>query len=291
MRFALLVFALSLLPLGTASAQSIQDAIVQLRSPDAEERAKAACTISRFRAEGASATAALIEILGDDSPLPRDVCRDILGRRGWYGSNYEGTTPAREASHALGHIGPSALGPLHDALDSDNTALRLGVVRAIGEIEDVSSVSVLARAMPGEPDAEVRSEMAWALGAIEDPAAVEALGVAIRDREIIVREQAAWGLGAIEARTAVPLLAPALSDRSPVVREMAAWALGAIEDRSAVAALVPLLGDVDPGVREQAAWALGSIGDEAASDALIALMDDRDVEVRRMAMWALSSID
>lgn len=291
MRFALVVFAFSLLPCGTASAQSIQDAIAQLRSPDAEQRARAACTISRFRVEGASATAALIEILGDDTPLPRDVCRDILGRRGWYGSNYEGTTPAREASHALGHIGTSALGRLHDALRSQSAAVRLGVVRAIGEIEDGSSIAVLARHLPAEPDTEVRSEMAWALGAIEDPAAVEALGAAVRDPEIIVREQAAWGLGAIEVRAAVPLLVPVLSDQSPVVREMAAWALGAIEDRSAVTALVPLLQDVDPGVREQAAWALGSIGDEAASDALIALMDDRDVEVRRMAMWALSAID
>ncbi len=273
-------------------AQSLSDAIAGLTSANAEVRARAACTLSRFRTDAQPATSALIANLGDDTVVPHDVCREILGQRGYYGyGDPRGTTPAKEAAHALGHIGPSALAPLHAALGTADAAMRLGVVRALRELEEADSVPVLASLLPRESVAEIRAEIAGALGAIEDPRAVPALGAALADSEIIVREQAAWALGAIESRQGVGHLITVLSDSSPLVRERAAWALGSIEDPSAVGALVALLTDVDPAVRERAAWALGSIGDEKAVDALIALMSDRDIKVRRMATWALSELD
>ncbi|NNE69487.1 MAG: HEAT repeat domain-containing protein [Rhodothermales bacterium] len=293
MRLALVLITLCGLLVGPASAQDLDQAIAQLGSPDAETRARAACTISRFRAEGSAAVPALISILNDGTVLPHDVCKNILGQRWRFQRGWDrpGTSPSQEAAHALGHIGRAALDPLHRLVASGDVPQRLGVVRALREIEDPTSVPVLTNRVTQESNAEVRAAMAGALGSIEEPDAIDALGTLIGDRDIIVREQAAWALGAIESRRGVSKLLPALADASPVVREMAAWALGAIEDPAAVSSLIPLLGDSDPAVREQTAWALGSIGDEAASEALIALMDDRDVEVRRMAVWALSEMD
>lgn len=276
----------------SGQAQSVNDAIAQLSSADAEVRAQAACTLSRFRSDAQPATNALIANLADETIVPHDVCREILGRRGYYGYlDTRGTTPGLEAAHALGHIGAGALEPLHAALRTEDSTLRLGVVRALRELEEPASVPVLTGLLSRETVGEIRAEVAGALGAIEDPGAIIALAEALSDPEIMVREQAAWALGAIESRSAVPSLIPILGDPSPLVRERTAWALGAIEDARAVGGLITLLSDVDPTVRERAAWALGSIGDEEAVDALIALMNDRDREVRRMATWALSELD
>jgi HEAT repeat protein len=43
----------------------------------------------------------------------------------------------------------------------------------------------------------VRSQVAWALGAIGDNRANGALAAALKDSEVKVRKQAAWALGAI----------------------------------------------------------------------------------------------
>ena len=60
------------------------------------------------------------------------------------------------------------------------------------------TVSVLVRAL-NDPDAAVRTQAAWALGEIEDHAAVEALSRALlTDQASEVRLAAARALGAIE---------------------------------------------------------------------------------------------
>jgi HEAT repeat protein len=50
----------------------------------------------------------------------------------------------------------------------------------------------------------------------------------LKDQDESVRSQAAWALGAIRDRRASDALAAALKDSSPKVRRQAAWALGSI---------------------------------------------------------------
>jgi HEAT repeat protein len=71
---------------------------------------------------------------------------------------------------------------------------------------------------------------------------------------------AAWALGELEQRAAVPPLVTALKERSALVRATAARALGELEDPAAVVPLTAALaGDGDVEVRRAAAWALGEI--------------------------------
>lgn len=288
--FLALLFLVPVLP---ATGQSLNDAMELVASPDAVDRARGACIISRYRGDGLRAASSLVAILGDQRPVPMDVCREILGKRRYWGysGSYGESTPGLRAAEALSEMGTDVLKVLHPALTAADRGTRLGAARAVGRLEHKSSVDVLIPLLRSESDAEVRSEIAWALGSIEDSQAVEPLVRALDDASIMVRESAAWALGAIESSTAVTGLSRAASDGSPLVRERVAWALGNIERSAGVPALITLLADADPAVREQAAWGLGNIADDKALDALIALLDDRDVEVRRMAAWALSEIE
>ena len=83
---------------------------------------------------------------------------------------------------------------------------------------------------------------------------------ALTDSSDRVRKQAAWALGAVDDRRAVDALVRALKDQNSGVREQAAWALGAIGDSQALPGLLPALKDANSGVRRQAAWAIGVIG-------------------------------
>lgn len=316
-------FLLALCLLPTATAQDLETHRAALSAADPVVRARAVCHLKRLRSGAAPAVPELVALLGDDTALERDVCREITGKNGIWAMDWERTlTPGRLAADALGDIGPSALDALHRGLAGKNpTALRNTLI-ALGEIEDPSSVAPVASLLATAQDPDTREWSAWALGAIEDRAAVEPLTAALKDQTVgvreraawalgaiedsravmpltsvlrdaypLVREQAAWALGAIEAPEAVPALSRALGDEDPGVREKSAWALGAIESRRAVDALVATLNDPVSEVRKMAAWALGAIGDDAATDGLIARMEDQDLEVRRMVVWALSQMN
>jgi HEAT repeat protein len=60
---------------------------------------------------------------------------------------------------------------------------------------------------------------------------VDGLIKTLRDQDEDVRMQAAWAIGAIGDRRASDALAAALKDASPKVRRQAAWALGAMGRR------------------------------------------------------------
>jgi HEAT repeat protein len=53
------------------------------------------------------------------------------------------------------------------------------------------------RALASDSDADVRSQAAWALGAIGDARATGSLSGALKDSSADVRRQAAWALGAV----------------------------------------------------------------------------------------------
>jgi HEAT repeat protein len=286
---------------GPAHAQNVErmsvDALVErLSDPDPVVRARTVCRLEDLESRARSAERALIKLLGDDARLPRDVCRDIGGRRDWYRGHCEErgdecyTTPGEKAAGALTQIGeldiPAVVRVLNDGEEHArrNAAWLLGAEDAHDALDDL--IAAL-----GDESGRVREQAAWALGAIGDDRAADRLVGTVDDPRAEVRENAAWALGAIGSERAVPTLERLARDQNDEVAEHAAWALGAIGDRAGVDVLVELLGHEDAGIREHAAWALGAIGDESAVDALIDLFQkDENNEVRRKAIWALLAI-
>lgn len=213
--------ALSAFP--AAQSRSVKDLVAGLSAEDAMTRARAACELKSEGDLAVDAVAPLVQLLADATPVDRTACRQH-----WWRNADLLTTPGELAAAALVSIGTRAFEPVIAALE--------------------------------QPQWVARRNAAWALGALDDDRAINALLKALGDREPDVRAQAAWALGALDAAPAMDRLAAALKDSDPRVRRQAAWALGVIGDSRATSGLIVALKDADAGVRRQAAWALGVIG-------------------------------
>ena len=206
-----------------AQSRSVKDLVVSLSAEDAMARARAACELKSEGDLAVDAVAPLVQLLADATPVERTACRQH-----WWRNSDLLTTPGELAAAALVSIGTRAFEPVLAALE--------------------------------QPQWVARRNAAWALGALDDGRAVNALLKALGDREPDVRAQAAWALGALDATPAMDRLTAALKDNDARVRRQAAWALGVIGDSRATSGLIVALKDTDAGVRRQAAWALGVIG-------------------------------
>ena len=253
---ALLLTLLTLLPVaGDVRSQgraAARDLMAQLSSVDPAARAKAACGLRELGDDAAAAIDALVALLPDGAPVEQSVCERNWGR--W--NNQHTTTPGEQAASTLVSIGGRTLKPLLAAVKHSSWIARRNAAWALGALDDRSASDALLGAL-GDAESPVREQAAWALGALDDTAATPKLTGALKDESAKVRRQAAWALGAIDDPRAVDPLMRALKDGDADVREQAAWALGAIGDNRAVDALLPALQDAHPGVRRQAAWAIG----------------------------------
>jgi HEAT repeat protein len=111
----------------------------------------------------------------------------------------------------------------------------------------------------------VRRAAADALGAAEDPAAVDALLARRQDPDAGVRAAVAEALGDIEDHKAVPALLVLATDRDTEVKTAALHALARMEDPAALDAAKKALGDAVPEVRLAALRTLASIEDTRTS--------------------------
>ena len=142
------------------------------------------------------------------------------------------------------------------------------------------------------PEARVRRDAVWALGAREAGGARTAIVTRLRDEDPATRGVAAWALGKLGDRAALDPLVAALGDADAHVREMAVLALGELGDARAVPALARLAGDPEHGVRSVMTVALRQIAGEAAADALARLVrSDPDAHTRVMAAGALAKFE
>ena len=147
--------------------------------------------------------------------------------------NWSRSSPAKEAADTLGHIGDAAVPGLLTVLRHADWRTRKFAAYGLGEAEP----------------------------SLDREKVIAALADRLTDDHADVRERSAWALGEIEDAAAVPAVLRALhSDRDRRVRVTAAWALGEIEDASAVNGLVSVLADPDVELRQKAVWALGEIG-------------------------------
>lgn len=225
-----------------------------LNAPDPETRTRAACGLRELGAAAAAAIPGLVNALGDGSPVDPTVCA-----LRWWGGKDNLTSPGEQAASALVSIGSRAFEPVRGALKSELWVARRNAAWAMGALADRRAVEALIAALD-DSEAAVREQVAWALGALDDRTATPALLERLKDADDRVRRQAAWALGAIDDARAVDGLIGALGDKSAEVRKQAAWALGAIGDSRALPGLLPALKDADPGVRRQVAWAIGVVG-------------------------------
>jgi len=138
------------------------------------------------------------------------------------------------------------------------------------------------------PDAAVRRDALWTLGARGAVEAEPAIVGRLRDDDPATRGVAAWALGKLGDRAAAEPLIASLRDPDARVREMAVLALGELRDPQAVPALAAMAGDPEHGVRSVMTVALQQIEGEPAADALARLVrTDGNPHTRVMATNAV----
>ena len=113
---ASLTLALALSGTFSVTGQDAETLRAQLGSPDATERAMAACELNEM---GASAVRVardeLLILLTDPSVVDGRLCRDYH-RGGWRDGEKYQSSPGREAAYALEELGEDILGPLQTIL-------------------------------------------------------------------------------------------------------------------------------------------------------------------------------
>lgn len=233
--------------LGTLGAPSAGPALLKLvDDPSAPVRLRAAIALGR--AGGA------------------DVLGPTLTRLG--GASVDRLAVVLAASGLLERHGDAAsverAGALAATLGAERDLLLVGVGRAKAGPAVPTLVSALAT---HASDVEGRRAIAVALGARgADPAAIAPLVALAKDPDASVRAQVAWSLGAIGGPSEVAVVTKLLDDAAPPVAANAAAAIGRILEREArkapskeVAApktLCLALDDERPYVRANALWAI-----------------------------------
>jgi HEAT repeat protein len=188
------------------------------------------------------------------------------------------------AVHALGDIGPEAVGPLVHALKKKNRYLRLGAIGALAKIKDPGAVSALADMMK-DPASEVRWQAAIALGEVGSHEAIAPLLCGLEDRDKYVRYGSALSL---KKNGYHP---PDESGWAWYYAAMQDWERLRIMKSSSLAPLFNLVRDTDSDVRVHAVRVLGDIGDREAGPELIRLLGDADRQVRWEAALASQKCD
>jgi HEAT repeat protein/beta-lactamase regulating signal transducer with metallopeptidase domain len=209
-----------------------------LHSSKPTERALAACALGRLGA--VEAIPALINLLGDDTPIRSIKCWDS-GDWSPARHTFKQASPGEQAAIALASLSQSAVEPLIAALDNGNPSVRRNAAWAIGEVRGGLGTNRTAAVEPliatlSDEDSWVRVAAAFSLGEMRPSQATESLIAALGDAEWNVRGMAAWALGEMKARAAVESLTSlSLHDENERVRRKAAWALGEIGESPAQA--------------------------------------------------------
>lgn len=126
------------------------------------------------------------------------------------------------------HNDPAVVPRLRTALRDADPCVRRVAGSFLGRVEHPSATSALLAAL-NDPSADTRSAAVIGLGLAGKPDVVDAVVGRLRDDSPAVRRAAAWALGSIEDRAAMlPLIELLERDSDPRVRQAAAWAIGEI---------------------------------------------------------------
>lgn len=184
----------------------------------------------------------------------------------------DGRTRARFRDElAVTHLGDAARSPL--------ASVRLGIARALGDVDDPRAEDLLARLI-GDRDPEVRVAAAEALALRAEyvpHATLVVLEAALRGgrRELVL--PAALGLAARRRPEAFQPLLLVAKAGEPAEQERALLALGSLGDRRALDHLLPLL---EPAPEDELARALTPAAVEALGRLVPALTGDERDDIR-----------
>jgi HEAT repeat protein len=190
---------------------------------------------------------------------------------------------------ALRRIGLPAFPALVRELKSTQVLMRRGAADALVG-SDSASVNSPLMASLSDPDSEVRSSAALALGWGGNTAAVPALVTALSDQSWEVVDSAVSALGEIGPAAAPALLNVVASPATDLTVQYQVSRALADMGREIVPRLEAALHEPSPAVQTWSAIALGSIGDSSATDALKALAERGNPEVRWVAEEQLKKI-
>lgn len=177
------------------------------------------------------------------------------------------------------------------SLEDESVEVRQAAALALVQLGDTEAARDALLAALSDPSPDVRRDVIYALGEIEDPRSFDSLVTLLSDSASDVRRAAAWALGELDDARAVEPLVRVLGDQSAEVRRAAIQALGELDAPQAVAPLMAQMQDLEADVRRSAAYALGEIGDPAAVATLRSALDDANTEVRRAVAYALGELN
>ncbi|HUF90220.1 MAG TPA: peptidylprolyl isomerase [Gemmatimonadota bacterium] len=155
-------------------------------------------------------------------------------------------------------------GPLIRALEDPDPVVRARAAFALGSVQDVAAVPALLATL-GDPDARVRADAAFALGQTADSTAERALLEALgSEADPDVRAELLDALGRTGGSGSLAALAALGSEgdeRASLALAIGRYGIRGLHDPAAVRRLVGFLEDGDPLVGADAAWAFARARD------------------------------
>jgi len=211
------------------------DALIRVLDKDDDPGVRKSVIEAIDHMEGVRAVPAISRALRDNDPEVRLAAADALG-----GMEDSDAVPAlldvaRDANAEVRRAVIGALGNLHDrralpafgaALSDADVEVRRAAAEAYGNIDKLRTAPAeLIRAMD-DRDAEVRHQVAHALGHTGDPDALRALIAHVTDANVEVRQAVVESLDNFDDPSVTAALRTALKDTDAEVRKSAAEALG-----------------------------------------------------------------
>jgi HEAT repeat protein len=250
----------------------------------------------------------LLALLADPSPRVRLLAVRALGQNGSQALglvlNARSPEEHRQALEALDQLATQVLEPLCRTLRDEDATVRREMAYQLcmfGKSSQKAAVAPLIEALH-DPDPDVRSSAALALGASEDPRALEPLVQRLlqRDELPIARRCAAEGLAYLQDRRATSSLLRMVEQpqEDHEVRLFAARALVQLAEPQAVELFQRVLRDqqAPTKLRKVAADGVGALGDSTALPMLAEVLDHLGTEgreeqsLKEHISWAIEGI-
>jgi len=132
-------------------------------------------------------------------------------------------------------------------LDSNDRLVRQSAMYSLADVADQRVLPTLVKVLAGNPDTQLRERAAFALGKINDQAALAALKAALKDADLVVKTQAAAQLARQGFRDGDAILLDSLGTREGPAGSIAAGAMAHIRDHNRLAERIAELLQTIPG--------------------------------------------
>jgi HEAT repeat protein len=202
--------------------------------------------------------------------------------------NSRGEIPPKASFWNKTIVHPGALDAIIDALNDNDSDLKISALNGIQYFEDDRIEPLLIR-MLGDPSPAIRSLALDRLRYYAAERAVPAIVGALSDSDPEIRKKAAGLLGVLESREAVVPLLECLDDGCFDVRRSVILALGRIKDERAIKPLTEQLSDRKVEIRKAALNAFLYFENPSVLPLNLKMLQDESPEVRRSAVWNITN--